>query len=203
MKNKIQVAALSLATLLALSGCASGGYNFAPPMMNSSQEQFEQQDLMFSVMMIPHHQQAIDLSELAISKSDSEQIRVLSEQIIAGQGPEIILMQRWLDESNEFDGMSNMMQSEALNQNGSMRSGMNGMGGMASEADIELLATLSSPNFDALFLDLMIEHHLGAIDMVQMIENSNNPEVQNLAGEIIRVQTEEINLMQQIQQELS
>lgn len=203
MKNKIQVAALSLATLFALSGCASGGYNFAPPMMNSSQEQFEQQDLMFSVMMIPHHQQAIDLSELAISKSDSERIRVLSEQIIAGQGPEIILMQRWLDESNEFDGMSNMMQSEALNQNGSMRSGMNGMGGMASEADIELLATLSSPDFDALFLDLMIEHHLGAIDMVQMIENSNNPEVQNLAGEIIRVQTEEINLMQQIQQELS
>ena len=79
---------------------------------------------------------------------------------------------------------------------------MDNMGGMASEAELELLRTLSSPEFDGLFLELMIEHHEGALDMVRMIRNSGNDEVRALAEEITRVQREEIAEMRDLLERL-
>lgn len=179
----------------ALTGCSQAEPGYGPSMMNDQVEFSNQQDLMFSAMMIPHHEQAIEMSEMALEYSESEQMQNLANQIIAGQTPEIELMQGWLDES-EFSEMSGFMESMP-GMNNSM------MGGMATEEEMESLSELSSPEFDEMFLRLMIDHHEGALDMVQMIIGSDNPEVKTLADDIIEVQTAEIQQMESMLKDYS
>lgn len=175
---------------LALTGCSQVETRYGPPMMEGQVEVTEQRDLMFAVMMIPHHEQAVEMSELALENSDSAQLQDLANQIIAGQTPEIEMMQGWLDESEEFSEMPSIMESMP---------GMNGMmGGMATEEEMDALAELSSPEFDQMFLEMMIDHHEGALDMVQMISDSDNPEVKALADDIVEVQTAEIEQMERL-----
>lgn len=137
---------------------------------------------MFAEMMIPHHQQAIDMSNLALSLSESDQLKDLAERIIAGQTPEIELMATWID-------------GPAANSSMGMMGGY-AMGGMASDEEMAALATLSGGDFDKEFLSLMIPHHEGALQMVHMIERSSDAEVSQLAEDIIRVQTAEIAEME-------
>ncbi len=152
--------------------------------MMSSERAGEEQVEMFAEMMIPHHQQAIDMSQIALERSDSEAVKDLAQRIIDGQTPEIELMSTWISQSEAGGMMSGM--------------GMPGMGGMASDEEIADLATLTSPEFDRQFLTLMIEHHEGALHMVHMIDDSRVDEVAQLAEDIVRVQTEEIEEMNAI-----
>lgn len=185
---------MSAISALALTGCSQVQDSYGPTMMNEQLEVSDQRDLMFAVMMIPHHEQAVEMSELALGISDSAELTDLANQIIAGQTPEIDLMQGWLDESEQFSEMPGIMESMP---------GMNGMGGMATEEEMEDLADLSSPEFDQMFLELMIDHHEGALDMVQMILDSDNPEVKTLADDIVRVQTDEIQQMERMLKDYS
>lgn len=185
---------MSAISALALTGCSQVQDSYGPSMMNEQFEVSDQRDLMFAVMMIPHHEQAVEMSELALGISDSAELTDLANQIIAGQTPEIDLMQGWLDESEQFSEMPVIMESMP---------GMNGMGGMATEEEMENLADLSSPEFDQMFLELMIDHHEGALDMVQMILDSDNPEVKTLADDIVRVQTDEIQQMERMLKDYS
>lgn len=189
-----KVLAMSAISALALTGCSQVQDSYGPTMMNEQLEVSDQRDLMFAVMMIPHHEQAVEMSELALGISDSAELTDLANQIIAGQTPEIDLMQGWLDESEQFSEMPGIMESMP---------GMNGMGGMATEEEMEYLADLSSPEFDQMFLELMIDHHEGALDMVQMILDSDNPEVKTLADDIVRVQTDEIQQMERMLKDYS
>lgn len=190
-----KVLAISAIGALALTGCSQVQDSYGPGMMNEQIEVSDQKDLMFAVMMIPHHEQAVEMSELSLGISDSSELTDLANQIIAGQTPEIELMQGWLDESEQFSEMPGIMESMP---------GMNGMmGGMATEEEMEDLAELSSPEFEQMFLELMIDHHEGALDMVQMIIDSDNPEVKALADDIVRVQTAEIEQMQRMLEDYS
>ena len=153
---------------------------------------FDHRDLMFAEMMIPHHEQALEMSALALENSTNESVRDLAQRIIAGQNPEIEQMQSWLDASGGAGG----------HHGGGGMGNMDTMGGMASEAELALLATFSSPDFDVLFLELMIDHHEGALDMVRMIRNSSNDEVRALAEEITRIQREEIAEMRDLLERL-
>ena len=144
---------------------------------------------MFAEMMIPHHQQAIDMSELALERSSNPHIRDLSQRIIDGQTPEIELMSEWLPEGQRNSDMARMR--------------ISGMGGMASEAEMAELETLEGEDFDRLFLSLMITHHEGALHMVHMIDDSNSDEVSQLARDITRVQTQEIDEMTRLFGELT
>ena len=182
MTRQRSTLALLLAAALSLSACtininspARDGHSMDERSMMRGEQSVE----MFALMMIPHHQQAIDMSELALERSPNPEIQDLARRIIAGQTPEITLMETWISDD---DGMPGTMSG----------SSMPGMGGMASEEEMDTLATLDSPGFDLEFLTLMIEHHEGALDMVEMIEDSTNPEVVGLASDIVRVQTEEI-----------
>lgn len=141
---------------------------------------------MFAEMMIPHHQQAIDMSNLALEKdSSSPELKDLARRIIAGQTPEIALMEGWREESDQR-GMTGMMSS-----NGEMM-----MGGMASDEQMKYLATMEGSEFDTEFLRLMITHHEGALRMVHMIDDSSFNEATQLAKDIVRVQTAEIEEME-------
>ena len=140
-------------------------------------------DAMFLQMMIPHHEQAIVMSDLALKISKTPQILDLAKQIKAAQNPEITQMKNWLVDAgfSEDPGHS-----------------MDGMGGMLSSEELDLLAKSSGKAFEKLFLAGMIEHHRGAIQMVNMISNSTNPEIRNFGQTIIKTQSSEIELMNEL-----
>jgi uncharacterized protein (DUF305 family) len=140
-------------------------------------------DVMFLQMMIPHHEQAIVMSDLALKISKNSKILELANQIKAAQAPEILQMKAWLAEvgAGEDPGHS-----------------MDGMGGMLSEQELETLSRSSGKSFEKLFLSGMIEHHQGAIQMVNMIKNSSNLEIREFGEKIIKTQSAEIGLMNEL-----
>jgi uncharacterized protein (DUF305 family) len=195
-----QTRSVSLVTALALGLASLGGctinIGMGPnnqPASSQSSSAYSQQDLMFAQMMIPHHEQALEMSVLALENSANAEVRDLAQRIFDGQGPEIEQMLGWLESSPNTGGMSHQMPDGTMMDNHMM--GSSGMAGMATQEDLAELASLSSPEFDRLFLRLMIEHHEGALAMVRMIDNSSNQEVRALASDIADVQRAEIKEM--------
>lgn len=156
---------------------------------------------MFAQMMIPHHEQALEMSVLALANSTNTSVRALAQRIYDGQGPEIEQMRSWLDSSPNRGGMSHQMPDGTMMDNHMM--GSSAMAGMATTEDLAELASLNSPEFDDLFLQLMIDHHEGALAMVKMIENSSNQEVAALGRDIAAVQRAEIEEMTALLQALA
>lgn len=144
---------------------------------------FSPVDIMFVQMMIPHHQQAVEMSELAIEKTTDPDVRGLAEHIRDAQAPEIELMEGWLEEA----GVSMSMGEHDM-----------GMGGALSEDEMTALENATGAEFDRLYLEGMIEHHEGAIQMTVMILDSENPEVKKLGEAIVESQTAEIVQMKQM-----
>ena len=158
--------ALLLVSLL-LVGCSSQG--------NSN---FSSQDLMFAEMMIPHHEQAIEMSDLALRNSTNPEVLSLAKQIKEAQAPEIEQMKSW--------GASSMAHAGHM------------MDGMLSDEEISTLAASTGNEFDRLFLEGMIKHHEGAIDMAEMVIDSKNSEVAALAKAIVETQRVEISTMKNL-----
>lgn len=173
----------SLTLLLLISGCTINVETGDSHGDHEHMEQVADSDTMFAAMMIPHHQQAIDMAELAIDRSTNPQLLSLAEGIIKNQEQEIVLMQSWLTD----------MEPSHMGHD---------MAGMASEEDLAKLATLNSPDFDELFLTLMIKHHEGALDMVDMIHQTKNAEVEQLGKNIESTQEAEIEFMKKLLDEI-
>ena len=149
---------------LLITGCAS-----------ESNSGYSSQDIMFAEMMIPHHQQAIEMSDLALKNSTNPEVLALAQQIKDAQSPEIEQMKSW--------GASSMAHMGHM------------MDGMLSDEEMSDLAAATGSRFDKLFLEGMIKHHEGAIDMAEMVIDSKNSEVAALAKAIIEAQRKEIELM--------
>ena len=144
-------------------------------------------DAMFAQMMIPHHEQAVEMSTLAETRASSPEIKELAAEIKAAQQPEIDQMTAWLEEW----GMPVMSGMDAMGEHGG-----HGMSGMLTSEQMQQLADAQGPEFDRLFAEFMILHHEGAIDMAEDVVDSKDPRVAALAAEIIRTQAEEIAQMQ-------
>jgi uncharacterized protein (DUF305 family) len=176
-----------LITSLALTGCTIniGGANPNSMMDNNmmgnteSSSGFSSMDIMFAQMMIPHHQQAVDMSTLAETRSTDPEVLALAKQIKDAQGPEITQMTAWLDSAGAGMDMGHEMD----------------MGGMLSQEQMTALSNASGAAFDKLYLQGMIGHHEGAIEMAQMISNSDNSEARALAEAIVKSQSAEIEKM--------
>ena len=151
-----------------LAGCASNSQDQA--------SSFSSQDIMFAEMMIPHHEQAIEMSELALKNTGNPDVLALAEQIRGAQEPEIELMKSWPGVDLGGHAGHTMM-------------------GMLDENELEMLRVTTGADFDRLFLEGMIKHHEGAIDMAEMINDSKNPEVAKLGKAIIESQSSEIAAM--------
>lgn len=183
-----------LATALVLAGCAPQdgtmpGMDHGPGGMTATTEpaaEFNAADEMFVTMMIPHHQQAIDMADIVLAKTDiAPQVTALAQQIKDAQGPEIETMRGWLqDWGVDYDDS------------------IGGMGhgdGMMSDDDMTALEEASGPEAGRLFLEQMIVHHQGAIDMAEMaLDSAQNPDVTALATQVIEDQTAEIATMQDL-----
>ncbi|MGW9587337.1 DUF305 domain-containing protein [Microbacterium sp. NPDC055455] len=191
MKNRAAAtAAITLAALLALAGCTgtagNGGMDNMPGMGPSASPAADvnNADMQFTMMMIPHHEQAVEMADMILAKDGiDERVITLAEQIKAAQGPEIELMESWVDDwgtpMGDMDGMDH--------------------GGMMSGADMQALEDATGVEASRLFLEQMIVHHEGAIDMAQAeVDNGENADVIALAEDIIASQTAEITTMEDI-----
>ena len=140
-------------------------------------------DAMFLQMMIPHHAQAVVISEYAVTNSKNEQVLKIAKQIKSDQAGEITQMKKWLTD----DGLGT-----------DPGHSMAGMAGMLSDSQLNTLKTSKGAAFDKLFLNNMIEHHQGALQMVGMIENSKVAALRDFARAISTAQQAEIDQMQKL-----
>jgi len=138
-------------------------------------------DIMFLQMMIPHHQQAVDISDLALKKSSDAELLALAKEIRDAQASEIIAMKAWLKDAGVDLEMDHSMG--------------HGMGGMLSDSDLAALKNATGKNFDVLWLKGMTGHHDGALHMTTMIEDAINPEIKNFGQAIVSSQSAQITQM--------
>ena len=117
-------------------------------------------DVNFLQMMILHHEQAIILSELVPSRTNTKNIVDLASRIDSSQEDEILFMNSWLDERGETSNVNHDRHHKMMK-----------MSGMASDEEIARLKRLDGVDFDRLFLKLMINHHDGAIEMVDELRD--------------------------------
>ena len=180
MRRSIVVATvLAVASLLA--GC--GGHD-AP----SGREG----DVYFAQMMIPHHQQALEMSEIALAKDTSPAVAELAREIRREQDPEIVLMRAWLGEWGAEELPHSGGPGEEADDGHDHE-----MPGMATGDQMVALAEGSGRDFERMWLELMIAHHEGAIEMAEQVEGTtDDAEVRALAAAITEAQQEEIARMQ-------
>ena len=132
-------------------------------------------DIMFLQMMIPHHQQAIEMSDLALTKSSDSELLALAKDIRDGQGAEIVTMKAWLAGAN-----AGMDPGHSMGDS---------MGGMLSGSELAALKAATGKSFDLLWLKGMTGHHDGAIDMATMIEDAKNAEIKSFGQAIVTTQS--------------
>ncbi len=167
----------------ALVGC---GNNDNPAVQGAGPgRNHNQADLVFAQGMIPHHQQAIEMSDLALERAARPAVRALAERIKQAQQPEIDQMKGWLSDWDE--------QVEG-GQHGGGHGG--GSMGMMSEEEMRRLEQARGAEFDRLFLEGMIRHHEGAVEMARTeLKEGEFPDAKELARRIVESQQAEIDEM--------
>jgi len=181
LSKKLFTAALIAASLL-LTSCTTVTALEEHDHMVSDYSEFSAADVMFAQMMIPHHQQAVDLGVIAENGEASPEVLALAKDISHDQTHEIEHMQAWLDAAGAHEHADHDMS----------------MDGMLTEAQLETLKAAKGAEFDRLFLEGMIAHHEGAISMAEEVVDSKNPKVAELAASIIKSQTEQIQYMKEL-----
>jgi uncharacterized protein (DUF305 family) len=206
MKKNLTISASALAALIALAGCAaepnntSGtslpsmahgamGSSSAPagspaPEEGTADSGHNAADTSFAQSMIPHHAQAVEMSDLMLKKQGVDAgVAELATKIKAAQAPEIDQMTAWLKSWNESTQMAEG----------------HGMSGMMSGDDLKALDAAQGKEADKLFLTQMIAHHKGAVDMAKAeITIGRNSDAIKLAREIITAQQAEIKKMENL-----
>lgn len=182
-KAKIAILALLIATPVFFA------FQSSEPVKNddSSSVGFNKADVMFMNMMIVHHDQAIQMAELAESRTDNQNVLELSENISRAQTEENRKMANWLREL----GYQRPVRGHR-------------MAGMASQEEMRGLRNSNGTEFDQLFSELMIRHHRGGIQMAQnFIESGKNPELIELERGMVEAQQKEIKMMRDWQEDWS
>ncbi|MHC5904034.1 DUF305 domain-containing protein [Streptomyces sp. S6] len=140
-------------------------------------------DVTYAQMMIVHHAQALEMTELVPGRAESASVKALAERISAAQKPEIAVMRDWLT-------------SHKKPQNPQGHAGHGTMPGMATDAQLASLRAAKGAAFDRLFLTLMITHHEGAITMATELKSQgNNIQTEEMADDVVAQQTSEISRM--------
>ncbi len=133
--------------------------------------EWNQADVAFVTDMIGHHLQALDMAALAPDRAEDDDVVALAERIAAAQGPEIHALAAWLQErelpvpagAESLDGTGPRVPDAGHDH------GEDGMAGMLSAAQMSALEAASGAEFDRLFLEGMIQHHQGALDMAGVV----------------------------------
>ncbi|MFD7510269.1 DUF305 domain-containing protein [Streptomyces sp. NPDC059853] len=147
-------------------------------------------DHAFMTMMIEHHEQAVEMTDLADAHAEDSAVRGIARRIAATQEPEIEAMRAWLLRNAQGAG-------SAGDGHGHHEGDGEAMPGMASEAELAELRAARGAAFDALFLELMIAHHEGAVTMAADVSaQGNDVTALEMAAEIGASQRVEIARME-------
>ena len=191
---------LVLVTAVGLGACSSdhsgmSGMSSSTTIAIPADAKFNATDVGFAQGMIPHHAQAIEMADLALTNTKNPDVLALANTIKAAQSPEIEKISGWLGDWG---------QTIPSTASGSMDHDMTGMGGMMmdgmmSQADMDRLETSTGTEFDRLWLELMIQHHEGAVKMSKSeVAGGKNPDAVALAQAIISSQQAEITTMESL-----
>ena len=173
---------LAALSVLVVVGCSSGSAVDENASWNKADQKFVQE-------MIPHHEQAVVMSEMVGNVEVSTETATLASEIMGAQASEIELMQGFL---NEW-GVESDPNSDP--HAGHMMSGDESHGMMTDEELAELKDS-SRANFEKMWLIMMLAHHKGAVKMAEtVIADGRDDRVKNLAQTIVREQQKEIELI--------
>ncbi|MFJ2593731.1 DUF305 domain-containing protein [Streptomyces erythrochromogenes] len=191
-------AAVAASAALVLAACGNGndasaghnGHTATSPSASApaSQGQSYAADVAFAKGMIPHHRQAIEMAGLAPSRAQSAEVKKLAEDIKKAQDPEIKTLSGWLTSWGE-----------QVPTEGETDHSAHGMAGMMSPQEMEKLKNSSGAAFDTAFMELMIKHHEGAVEMAKT-ERAQGvfPDAKTMADAIVTSQSTEIEQMNKL-----
>lgn len=192
-------AAAALAVGITLAGCSTdssddGGHGGHDGVTSAgsgrSAATHDEHDVAFAQQMLPHHRQAVEMSETLLDKGSGvdPDVVAIAEQIAVEQSPEIDTLSGWLREWGEPTAAS-----------GTSGTDHSSMSGMMSDDDVSALDDASAQDAGELFLRQMIEHHTGAVEMARSeVEQGRNADAVALAESIISGQTAEIDQMRDV-----
>jgi uncharacterized protein (DUF305 family) len=175
-------------------------------------------DVAFMQGMIHHHAQAVEMVDLLRSRGESKQLKSFGEKIAVSQTDEIQFMKQWLEERGKPSSMAHgqMSQMDHMNHMEHMAdakgkeqldsmSGMPPMPGMLTPEQMKALANAKGAEFDRLFLTGMIQHHKGALTMVDDLFRNpaagQDPVLFDFATDVTNTQSAEIKIMQKMLEE--
>ena len=172
------------ATILAITLAAALLSTTLTQQQTTGETEFNRADIMFMNMMIVHHDQAIEMADLAENRTNNTKILNLSEDIFEAQTSENQQMNEWMQQLGYNPGNHHKM------------------AGMATEEEMNQLKNSKGTEFNQLFAELMIEHHEGGIAMAQNFKQSGqNQQLKEMQQQMIDAQKEEIDKMQKWQRE--
>jgi uncharacterized protein (DUF305 family) len=191
---------------VAVAGCgggtdtaSTGAPGSAAPTAGAAQNQQNEADVQFAQGMIVHHRQALQMAELATGRSQNPQVQDLAGRISAAQGPEIETMSGWLEQWGEDVPAEGDMGGMPGMDHGAMP----GMSGGMTPEQMQQLEQATGAEFDRMFLEMMIEHHRGAVEMAQTeVQSGAYPEAKQLAQNVITTQQGEITEMETLLRQL-
>ena len=182
-----------VAGAITLTGCSTGMQEHDSSAAAGEDAAFNDADVAFAQGMIPHHEQAIEMAQLADDRAEDPRISDLAARIEAAQAPELDTLEGWLADWGAEPG----------GEGGHDGHGGSSMGIM-SEEDMDALGTASGAEFDSLFLEQMIEHHTGAVEMAEVeLDEGEFADALEMAESIRAGQSEEITEMEQLLDELA
>ena len=196
--TRIVAVLAALATALVISGCtsapASDGHSDhthseTTPVISGTPAGFNADDIAFASGMIPHHQQAVDMAALVPDRSTDPRVVQLAAAISAAQEPEIQTLKAFLVQWQE-----NPTDDTGHGDHAGMA-----MDGMVDDGTMKRLESLKGTEFDTLWLQSMIGHHQGAIEMAKAeIAKGDNEDAKTLAQQMVAKQDAEITEMKQM-----
>lgn len=180
--TSLQLAVLASVVVLTLAACGSDR-------SSAGNTAFNDADVEFLQGMVPHHSQAVAMAELVPDRTDRPELNELAETIISTQNEEIEQMNTLLSDAGAEPVEGGM-------DHGGMTEGGMTMSGMMDDQQMQDLESAEGQDFELMFLDMMTAHHQGAIEAAeQVLDAGENPEVADLAEQIIEAQQAEIEQM--------
>ncbi len=180
--TSLQLAVLASVVVLTLAACGSDRSSAGSAAFNDA-------DVEFLQGMVPHHSQAVAMAELVPDRTDRPELNELAETIISTQNEEIEQMNTLLSDAGAEPVEGGM-------DHGGMTEGGMTMSGMMDDQQMQDLESAEGQDFELMFLDMMTAHHQGAIEAAeQVLDAGENPEVADLAEQIIEAQQAEIEQM--------
>jgi uncharacterized protein (DUF305 family) len=166
---------------VALTGCGSTPTAAPPPAAQSGGDHNEA-DVKFSLEMIPHHQQTIQIADLAAQRAGSEGAKVVAADLLGAEEKEILTMTGWLKSWNVAPPAGH---------------GDHAMPGMLTAADVKSLEAVTGAQFDAKFLPMVKRHLENGITMAKaVIAGGRHGPTRELAGQIVKSQEKKITEVQ-------